>query len=156
MCHYWFSLRGILDGKERFVTIGFFQRNDLPWGSFYTDLQSTGYMSRLRKILLLGAVAVAVGVAAQAPGQTNVYFVAPYSGGTSYRQLCSFELPFPPYHYKFTQRSRYEDADGLVIIDVGHEKERGGVLRRYLDVECGTESFTLPLDRPQPLRQTVR
>jgi hypothetical protein len=101
--------------------------------------------------LILSAVAVAAGGATQAPAQ-NVYSLAIYAGGTSYQELCAFDVPFPPYHYKVTQRSRYEDADGLVIIDVGHEKERGGVLCRYLDVECGTESFTVPLDRPQPLR----
>jgi hypothetical protein len=39
---------------------------------------------------------------------------------------------------------------------LGHEKERGGVLCRYWDVECGTQSFTIPLDRPQPLKATLR
>src|SRR5512136_2603175 len=85
-------------------------------------------------------------------GQSNVYSVAIYAGGTSYQELGAFDIPFAPYHYKITQRSRYEDADGLVIIDAGHEKERGGVLCRYWDVEWGTESFTIPLDREQPLR----
>jgi hypothetical protein len=110
------------------------------------------HMKLVRFGLILSAVAVAACNAAQALAQSNVYSVAIYAGGTSYREVCSFEIPFPPYHYKVTQRSRYEDADGLVIIDVGHEKERGGVLCRYLDVECGTESFTVPLDGPQPLR----
>lgn len=102
--------------------------------------------------LLLSGVAAAAAVAAQALAQSNVYSLAIYAGGTSYQTLCAFDIPFPPYHYKITQRSRYEDADGLVIIAVGHEKERGGVLCRYWDVECGTESFTIPLDRPPPLR----
>ncbi len=102
--------------------------------------------------LILSAVAVAAGAAVQALAQSNVYSVAIYAGGTSYQEVCSFEIPFPPYYYKVTERNRYEDADGLVIIDVGHEKERRGVLCRYWDVEFGTESFTVPLDRPQPLR----
>ena len=102
--------------------------------------------------LILSAVAVTTGVAAQALAQSNVYSLSIYCGGTSYQTVCGFDIPFPPYHYKVTQRSRYEDADGLVIIDLGHEKERGGVLCRYWDVECGTGSFTLPLDRPQPRR----
>jgi hypothetical protein len=84
--------------------------------------------------------------------QAQVYSVAIFSGGTSYRELCSFDIPFPPYHYKLTERSRYEDTNGLVIIDVGHEKERGGVLCRYLDIECGPESFTVWLDREPPKR----
>jgi hypothetical protein len=100
---------------------------------------------------ILSAVTVAACTASQALAQ-NVYSLAIYAGGTSYQELCSFDLPFPPYHYKVTQRSRYEDADGLVIVDVGHEKERGGVLCRYLDVECGTGSFTVPLDRVPPKR----
>jgi hypothetical protein len=102
--------------------------------------------------LILGAVAVVAGATAQAVAQSNVYSLAIYSGGTSYQTLCAFDISFPPYHYKITQRSRYEDADGLVIMDLGHEKERGGVLCRYWDVEFGTNSFTVPLDRPQPLR----
>ena len=93
---------------------------------------------------------VAGGAGLQA--QSNVYSLGIYAGGTSYQVLCALDIPFPPYHYKITQRSRYEDADGLVIIDAGHENERGGVLCRYWDVECGTESFTVWLDRPQPLR----
>ena len=96
--------------------------------------------------------AVAAAAAAQALAQTNVYSLAIYAGGTSCSEVCSFDIPFPPYHYRIAQRSRYEDADGLVIIDVGRERERGGVLCRYWDVECGPESFTVPLDRPQPLR----
>lgn len=84
--------------------------------------------------------------------QSNVYSVAFFAGGTSYQQLCSFDIPFPPYHYKLTERRRYEDTDGLVIMDPGHEKERGGVLCRYLDVECGSESFTVWLDREPPKR----
>jgi hypothetical protein len=75
-----------------------------------------------------------------------------YSGGTSYQQLCSFTSPFYPYDYELTERSRYEDTNGFVIIDIGHEIERGGLLCRYLDVECCSESFTCPLDRVPPKR----
>jgi hypothetical protein len=39
-----------------------------------------------------------------------------------------------------------------VIIDFGHEKERGGVLCRYLDVEWGGELYAIPLDRLPPER----
>jgi hypothetical protein len=80
----------------------------------------------------------------------SVYSLAIYAGGESFQEICSLDLPFPLSHYRVTQRSRYEDADGLVIMDLGHEKERGGVLCRYLDVELGSASFTVPLDRPQP------
>jgi hypothetical protein len=86
----------------------------------------------------------------------QVYSVAIFSGGTAYADFCSFDIPFAPYHYRLTERSQYEDTNGLVIIDVGHEKERGGVPCRYLDVECGAETFTVWLDREPPLRARER
>jgi hypothetical protein len=81
----------------------------------------------------------------------QVYSVAAYAGGTSYRQICSFTFPFFPYRYALTERNWYADANGLTIIDVGHEKERGGILHIALDVECGSESFTIPFE-PLPSR----
>jgi hypothetical protein len=89
----------------------------------------------------------------------DVYSVAIYSAGTSHRQHCSVLLPFPPYHFKMTERIRYEDPNGLVIMGIGREKAREGVLHRYLDVEIGSESFTILLepkhDRPFLPNQTV-
>jgi hypothetical protein len=78
--------------------------------------------------------------------QSNVYSLAIYSGGTSYRQLCSFSFPFPPYRYELTERSWREDANGLTIMDIRHKKAPGEVLRRSLEVECGSASFIVPLD----------
>jgi hypothetical protein len=100
---------------------------------------------------------LALWVSVHCQGQSNVYSLAIYAGGESYQEICSLDLPFLPHPYKLTQRSRYEDADGLVIIDLGNEKKRGGVLCRYLDVECGSERFTVPLDRvpPNGARQLV-
>jgi len=92
----------------------------------------------------------AMGALASARAQSNVYSLGIFAGGTSYQELCSFDIPFPPYHYKITERGRYEDTNGLVIIDVGHERERGGFFCRYLDVECGSDSFTCWLDREPP------
>ena len=112
----------------------------------------TRHMKPLASKLVLSAAALAAGIAAKALAQSNVYSLSIYAGGTSYQDLCALDFPLPPFHYKITQRSRYEDADGLVIMDPGHEKERGGVLCRYLDVEYWTEKFTIPVDRPQPLR----
>jgi hypothetical protein len=99
---------------------------------------------------ILSAAAVAACLGAQA--QSNVYSLAIYAGGTSYQELCSFTLPFFPYRYKLTERNRYEDSSGLVIIDIGREKARGGVLHRYLDVEIGSKSFTVPLGPLAPER----
>jgi hypothetical protein len=84
--------------------------------------------------------------------QSNVYSLSMYVGGTSYHDLCSFTLLVPPYHYELVLRTRYEDADGLVVMRIGHEKDPGVVRCRYLDVECGSESFTVWLDRRPPRR----
>lgn len=107
-------------------------------------------MRLLSKFLIPATLAHLASAHCQA--QSNVYSLAIYVGGESFQEICSLDLPFPMFHYRVTQRSRYEDADGLVIMDLGHERERGGVLCRYLDVECGSKSFTVPLDRPQPER----
>ena len=82
--------------------------------------------------------------------QSNVYSLAIYSAGNSWADLCSLTLPFPPYQYRLTERSWCEDANGLTIMDIKHEKVRGNVLRRLLEVQCGTNSFSIPLDSVPP------
>src|ERR1041384_55973 len=109
-------------------------------------------MKRLPSRVILTAAAVTACLGRPALAQSHVYSVAIYSGGTSYSTLCCFDIPIPPYHFKLTERSRYENADGLVIINVGHERELGGVLCRYLDVEYGSLTFTVWLDRAPPRR----
>ena len=94
----------------------------------------------LRNGILSAAV---IASCANLQGQSNVYSVAIYSGGTSYRELLSLNFPFYPYRYTVTKRSRFEDGKGLVIM--GNAKTQGGVLHEYLDIEIGSESFTLPL-----------
>jgi hypothetical protein len=97
----------------------------------------------IKTVLLL--LVLLVSPCSEAP--SKVYSVAVYAGGTSYLELCSFPFPF---HYKLTERSRYENTNGFIIIALGQEKERGGGLRRYLDVECGSASFSVPLDSVPP------
>jgi hypothetical protein len=82
--------------------------------------------------------------------QSNVYSVTIYSAGTSYRDICCIDFPFFPYHYKITERQRYEDANGRIIIDVGRGKARGGILHRYLDFEIGSERFTVLIEPLPP------
>jgi hypothetical protein len=79
----------------------------------------------------------------------NVYSLGVYSAGTAYWEYCSFEFPFPPSHFKLSGRGWCQDTNGFVIIDTGHEKERGGILHRVLDVDFAKESFTLSL-APDP------
>ncbi len=92
---------------------------------------------------ILSAAVVAACVCAQ--GQSNVYSLAIYSAGNSWADLCSLSIPFPPYHYKLTERSWYEDANGLTIMDLNRRNEKAGVLRRLLEVECGSNSFSVAL-----------
>ena len=106
-------------------------------------------MKKITHIAVLAAVLLMARCRCEA--QSNVYSVAIYAGGTSYRELCSFDFPFPPYHFSITERSWYEDVNGLTIIDVGREKARGGTLRRSLDVELGSEHFSIPIE-PVPVK----
>jgi hypothetical protein len=99
---------------------------------------------------VLSAAAVAAwAVAAQA---AQVYSVAVYAGGISYLEICSLSFPFPPQHYTLTERSWREDARGFNIMDIGHKTTSGDTLRQYLDVECGSNSFSLPLDSVLAMR----
>jgi hypothetical protein len=52
------------------------------------------------------------------------------------------------------ERSWREDKNGLTIIDIRHKKAPGEVLRRSLEVECGSESFIVPLDSVPPKKAT--
>src|SRR5690349_2550341 len=83
------------------------------------------------KAILSAAVVVPYGCAW---GQSNVYSLAIYAGGTAYASFCSFTVPFPPYHYQLTERSWYEDTNGLGIMDLNHQNGRDGTLQRLLDI----------------------
>lgn len=90
--------------------------------------------------------AAVVAACACARGQSNVYSLAVYSAGNSWANLCSLSIPFPPYHYKLVERSWYEDANGLTIMDPDRRNEKVGALRGLLEIECGTNSFSIPLE----------
>jgi len=96
--------------------------------------------------------AAVVAACACARGQSNVYSLAIYSAGNSWADLCSLSVPFPPYQYKLTERSWYEDANGLTIMDLDRRNERAGFLRRLLEVQCGSNSFSIPLGPGGPKR----
>jgi len=79
-------------------------------------------------------------------GQSNIYSLAVYATGNSWADLCSLTLPFPPYQYRVTTRSWYENANGQTIVDIRHERTIGDVARQLLEVQCGSNSFSVPLD----------
>jgi hypothetical protein len=101
---------------------------------------------------ILSAAVVAACTCVQ--GQSNVYSLAIYATGNSWADICSLSLPFPPYQYKVTVRSWYEDANGATIVDIGHEKTIGDVPRELLEVQYGSNSFSVPLDSGQLKRVT--
>lgn len=78
--------------------------------------------------------------------QSNIFSVSVYASGTSWTELCSLALPFPPHNYKLTEESSYEDAYGYTIMDYGHEREQGGVLRRVIRIESGSDLFGVSVD----------
>lgn len=84
--------------------------------------------------------------------QSGVYSQGIYSAGTTYYGVCSFDFPFPPYHYELKERDWYEDANGCVM-DIMHRNSRDAALHRSLDVKCGSESFSVPLE-PMPPRHS--
>jgi hypothetical protein len=96
--------------------------------------------------------AAVLGFAASLQGQSNVYSLAIYSAGNSYADLCSLSFPFPPYVYKLEEHSWYEDARGLTIMDLNHRNERDGILRRLLEVQCGSNSFSVPFGPAVPTK----
>src|SRR6185369_3214848 len=101
--------------------------------------------------ILIGAF---VAVCPCVQGQSNVYSLAIYATGNSWADICSLNLPFPPYHYKLTLRSWYEDANGATIIDIRRrESAKGAIPRELLEVECGSNSFNVPLDSGQLNRE---
>jgi hypothetical protein len=104
-------------------------------------------MQALKTKSILSALVLLISLCCEAQ---NVYSLSVYAGGTSSRDLCSFAFPFPPHQYKLTERSWYENANGLTIMDPGNEQARGGVLQRCLEVECGTNSFSIPLGSVPP------
>jgi hypothetical protein len=86
-------------------------------------------------------------------GQSNVYSLAIYATGNSWADICSLNLPFPPYQYRLTMRSWCENANGQTIVDIGHKRTIGDVARELLEVQCGSNSFSVPLDSGQLKRE---
>lgn len=77
--------------------------------------------------------------------QSNVYSLAVYSAGTSYSDLCSLTLPFPPFKYKLTEISWREDVTGFTIMDIRRTNSPSDRIRQELEVQCDSERFGLKL-----------
>ena len=66
----------------------------------------------------------------------NVYSVNVYASGVIYEK--EWVIGSPPNQWGLSQYSQWEDSNGLVIINAGHEKELGGVQRRYTRIHLGS------------------
>jgi len=73
----------------------------------------------------------------------KIYSVGVYSGGVTHER--DWLVGFPSNQWGLSQYSQWEDSRGWVIINPGHEKERGGTQRRYTKVHLGAASFSVRL-----------
>ena len=73
----------------------------------------------------------------------TVYSVGIYAGGEV--QEKAWLINSGPNQWGLSQYRRWEDRKGFVIINVGHEKELGGIQRRYTRVHLGSASFSVRL-----------
>ena len=73
----------------------------------------------------------------------NVYSTNIYASGTYY--VHDWRVGPSGCQCGLSEYGQYKDAHGLVIVDAGHEKERGGVYHRFTRVRSGPLSFVVPL-----------
>ena len=106
-------------------------------------------MQLLKANFVVATVALLISCRCEAQ---NVYSLSIYAGGTSSRALCSFEFPFAPHKFKLTEQSWTEDSNGFTVMDPGRRTAPGNVLHRTLEIECGSNSLTMPLTSIPPKR----
>ena len=71
----------------------------------------------------------------------RVYSVGVYSAGRTYER--DYLIGSSSNQWGFSQYSQWEDTNGFVIINAGHERELGGVQRCYTTVRLGPTSFNV-------------
>ena len=80
-------------------------------------------------------------LAALACEAQTVYSVHVYAGGVTYEHDWLIGSGYR--QFGLSQISQWEDSRGLVIIDAGHERERGGTRRRYTRIHFGAAMFSV-------------
>jgi hypothetical protein len=73
--------------------------------------------------------------------KAQVYSVQVYAGGVTYEH--NWLIGSGSRQFGLSQISQWEDARGLLIIDAGHERERGGTQRRYTRIRVGAAMFSV-------------
>src|SRR3954464_2297346 len=71
----------------------------------------------------------------------TVYSVNVYAGGVTYER--DWLVGSGSRQFGLSQISQWEDSRGLVIINAGHERERGGTQRRYTRIHFGPAMFSV-------------
>jgi hypothetical protein len=71
----------------------------------------------------------------------KVYAVHIYVGGVTYEH--DWLIVRGSSQFGLSQISQWENSRGLVISDIGHEKERGGAQRRYTRIHFGAGMFSV-------------
>src|SRR3954454_22950707 len=84
---------------------------------------------------------VFVVMAALACEAQTVYSVHVYAGGITYEH--DWLVGSGSSQFGLSQISQWEDLRGLVIIDAGHERERGGIQRSYTRIHFGAAMFSV-------------
>src|SRR5580698_2236143 len=103
----------------------------------------------MKRNLLLPLCILSAGVLAARlsyHASAQVYMQGTYSGGVAYYDICSVNLPFPPYQYKMTEIVWQEDTNGFTIIDLTRKSAPSDITRRRLQVYRGSQDFFMPLD----------
>jgi hypothetical protein len=105
-------------------------------------------MRTMKTRFLLAVLALLVPTWCKA--QSNVYSMSVYAGGVSSTDLCYYDFPFPPHHFRLSERSWLEDSHGFTVMDLAHKRSSGDVLLRDLVVTCGSNYFSMPLPSIPP------
>jgi hypothetical protein len=71
----------------------------------------------------------------------TVYSVHVYAGGVTYEH--DWLIDGGSFKVGLSQISQWENPRGLVIIDAGHEIERGGTQRKYTRIHLGVAMFSV-------------
>jgi hypothetical protein len=78
------------------------------------------------------------------PAHQNMYSTSIYAGGVSYRPILN--IGWQPNALTIEETRRYITKEGLTIMDLGHETERGGMLWVTTRVSFGQHSRDFSCD----------
>lgn len=104
-----------------------------------------------RNTLLTFGILPASLLAACVTCHAGVYAQGGYAGGTTYYDLCSTTLPFPPYHFEIEESCWREDANGYCT-SFDPRPQPGDISRRNLQLKYGSQTTNWRLESGPPRR----